>query len=63
MNKQAMLCLKVNLPEQLFVLPGTPKCVDITADHGGYALKEYLVSMWREAGADVIDFGDRQHFT
>jgi len=34
--------------------------VGIAADHGGYELKEYLAGMLREAGAEVIDFGDRQ---
>ena len=32
----------------------------IAADHGGYALKEYLTQMLREVGLEVIDFGDRQ---
>jgi len=48
------------MPDQLILSPGTPKCVGIAADHGGYALKEYLVRMLRQAGAEVIDFGDRQ---
>lgn len=48
------------MPDQLFLSPGTPKRVGIAADHGGYALKEYLVRMLRQAGADVFDFGDRQ---
>jgi len=48
------------MPDQLILPPGTPKCVGIAADHGGYALKEYLVRMLRQAGAEVIDFGDRQ---
>lgn len=33
--------------------------VGIAADHGGYELKEYLVRMLREAGAEVVDFGDQ----
>ncbi len=41
-------------------MPGTPKRVGIAADHGGYALKEYLTWMLRQAGADVIDFGNSQ---
>jgi ribose 5-phosphate isomerase B len=40
-------------------LPKTPKRVGIAADHGGYELKKYLVGMLREAGHEVIDFGDR----
>jgi len=38
----------------------TSHVVGIAADHGGYELKEYLIKMLREAGAEVIDFGDRQ---
>lgn len=38
----------------------TTKVVGIAADHGGHELKEYLVRMLREAGAEVIDFGDQQ---
>jgi ribose 5-phosphate isomerase B len=34
--------------------------VGIAADHGGYELKEYLARMLREAGHEVIGFGDRQ---
>ncbi len=36
------------------------KVVGIAADHGGYGLKEYLIRMLRESGAEVVDFGDRQ---
>jgi ribose 5-phosphate isomerase B len=42
------------------MLPMTPKRIGVAADHGGYELKEYLVRMLREAGHEVIDFGDRQ---
>ena len=41
-------------------LPRTPKRIGIAADHGGYELKEYLARMLREAGYEVIDFGDGQ---
>ena len=34
--------------------------VGIAADHGGYELKEYLTKMLREAGVEVIDFGNSQ---
>lgn len=37
----------------------TTKVVGIAADHGGHELKEYLADMLRNAGAEVIDFGDR----
>jgi ribose 5-phosphate isomerase B len=30
----------------------------IAADHGGYTLKKYLTERMREAGHEVIDFGD-----
>jgi ribose 5-phosphate isomerase B len=42
------------------ILPRTPTRVGIAADHGGYELKEHLFRRLREAGYDVIDFGDRQ---
>jgi ribose 5-phosphate isomerase B len=35
-----------------------PKRIGIAADHGGYELKQYLVRMLRDAGHEVIDFGD-----
>jgi RpiB/LacA/LacB family sugar-phosphate isomerase len=35
------------------------KVVGIASDHAGHELKEYLAMMLREAGAEVIDFGDR----
>lgn len=38
----------------------TPKLIGLAADHGGYELKQYLVGKLREAGHEVIDFGDRQ---
>jgi ribose 5-phosphate isomerase B len=38
----------------------TGQCVGVAADHGGYELKEYLAGMLREAGHEVIGFGDRQ---
>jgi len=41
-------------------MPRTPRLVGIAADHGGYELKEHLVRMLRDAGHDVIDFGDQQ---
>jgi ribose 5-phosphate isomerase B len=41
------------------VPPGTPKRIGIAADHGGFESKKYLIGMLREAGYEVIDFGDR----
>jgi ribose 5-phosphate isomerase B len=34
------------------------KRIGMAADHGGYELKEYLAGKLREAGHDVVDFGD-----
>ena len=42
------------------VQPKSPKRVGIAADHGGYELKEYLITVLRDAGHEVIDFGDDQ---
>src|SRR5580692_12260187 len=38
------------------------KCqrIGVASDHGGYELKKYLAGMLREAGHEVIDFGDRK---
>jgi ribose 5-phosphate isomerase B len=38
--------------------PTKPEVVGIAADHGGYELKEFLVGRLRDAGHEVIDFGD-----
>ena len=40
--------------------PKTPKLIGIAADHAGFALKNFLVGHLRDAGYEVIDFGDRQ---
>jgi ribose 5-phosphate isomerase B len=42
------------------MLPRTPKRIGIASDHGGYELKVYLAGKLREAGYEVIEFGDRQ---
>ena len=42
------------------ILPKTQKLIGVAADHGGYELKEYLVRMLREAGYEIIDYGDGQ---
>jgi ribose 5-phosphate isomerase B len=36
------------------------KPIGIAADHGGFDLKQYLALMLREAGHQVLDFGDKQ---
>ena len=36
----------------------TLKRIGIAADHGGFDLKEYLISELRENGFEVIDFGN-----
>jgi ribose 5-phosphate isomerase B len=48
------------MPDPRIVLSRTPKRIGIAADHGGYDLKEELAGMLREAGYEVIDFGDVQ---
>ena len=42
--------------DSVTALPRTPKRIGVAADHGG--LKEHLAGMLREAGYEVIDFGD-----
>ncbi len=42
------------------VTPVAPKRIGIAADHGGFEAKEYLAGMLREAGYEVVDFGDSQ---
>ena len=37
---------------------GVSKRVGIAADHGGFGLKEELVTQLRAAGHEVVDFGD-----
>jgi ribose 5-phosphate isomerase B len=39
-------------------LPGKLQRIGVAADHGGYELKEYLAGKLREAGHEVVDFGD-----
>ena len=54
------VCSKGSMPDPLTILPETPERVGIASDHGGYELKKYLLRMLREAGHEVIEFGDRQ---
>lgn len=44
----------------MLVSPRTPHRIGIAADHGGYDLKAHLARLLREAGYDVMDFGDGQ---
>ena len=46
------------VPDSTTVLPRPPRRIGVAADHGGFGLKEHLVGMLREAGYEVIDFGD-----
>jgi ribose 5-phosphate isomerase B len=39
---------------------GIQKKIGIAADHAGFALKGYLEKKLREAGYEVIDFGDHE---
>ena len=44
-------------------VPGLAKAfqrIGVAADHGGFELMQYLAGRLREAGYDVIEFGDRQ---
>jgi ribose 5-phosphate isomerase B len=40
--------------------PKAPTRIGIASDHGGHALKQHLAGMLREAGHELVDFGDRQ---
>jgi ribose 5-phosphate isomerase B len=42
----------------MMVSPMTPRRIGVAADHGGYDLKEHLARLLREAGYEVMDFGD-----
>ncbi len=46
------------MPDCTAVAPIMPKRTGVAADHGGLALKEYLVAMLRGAGYEVLNFGD-----
>jgi ribose 5-phosphate isomerase B len=48
------------MPDPLPVLPRTPQRIGVGAGRGGFELKEHPVRMLREAGYEVVDFGDRQ---
>ena len=48
------------MPDLPSIFPLTPTVIGIAADHGGFDLKQYLVDRLREAGYELIDFGDRQ---
>jgi ribose 5-phosphate isomerase B len=48
------------MPTPPTALQETPKPIGVAADHGGYGLKEFLFGKLREAGLEVIDFGNRQ---
>lgn len=37
-----------------------PRRIGIAADHGGYELKQYLLTKLRECACEVLDFGDSQ---
>jgi ribose 5-phosphate isomerase B len=37
-----------------------PKLIGIAADHGGFELKHFLTGALRDAGFQVVDFGDDQ---
>ena len=60
MQTDSDLARKKNMNDLPTSLPKTPNLIGVAADHGGYELKECLVGMLREAGHEVIDFGDGQ---
>jgi len=46
------------MPTHLTVISQSPKIIGAAADHGGFELKQKLVLLLREAGHQVVDFGD-----
>ena len=48
------------MPDSRTVLSKMPERIGVAADHGGFDSKEYLAGMLREAGYEVVDFGDSQ---
>ena len=46
------------MPDSRIALTEAPRRIGIAADHGGFEAKEYLSGMLREAGYEVVDFGD-----
>lgn len=40
--------------------PRAPTCIGIASDHGGHDLKQQVAGRLREAGYEVIDFGNGQ---
>ena len=59
-ENEKLLRTKGHMSESLILLPKTTKSIGIAADHGGYELKKFLVGRLREAGHEILDFGDRQ---
>ena len=48
------------MPDALTLLSTGPQSIGIATDHGGFELKNFLVTRLRTAGHEVLDFGDRQ---
>ena len=48
------------MSDSQIVMSAPPKRIGVAADHGGFESKEYLGRMLREAGYQVVDFGDSQ---
>ena len=48
------------MPNVLTLLTTGSQSIGIATDHGGFELKNFLVQRLREAGHEVLDFGDRQ---
>jgi ribose 5-phosphate isomerase B len=45
------------MSDQKTIVSRAPKVIGTAADHGGFELKQQLVSLLREAGHHVVDFG------
>jgi ribose 5-phosphate isomerase B len=48
------------MTDLLIILPKSAKIIGIAADHSGCDLRMYLFNRLRDAGHEMIDFGDRQ---
>lgn len=48
------------MTDLLLIVPQSPKVIGIASDHGGSELRMFLSVRLRDAGHDLIDFGDRR---
>jgi len=47
------------MTDMLIILPKSAQIIGVAADHSGCDLRMYLFNRLREAGHEMIDFGDR----